>query len=244
MHYEKYPLSDSNFQTDNSLTTHMLEQKYALENQLIQAVSSGKLRKAEHLFNDLSFEEFEQYSEDAIRNMKNYSIALNTILRKATENASVHPLLINDISTQYALKIELIKSKSDFMTLIKEMIRKYTLLVRNHSLRDYSIHIRKAITAINHNLTEDLSLKSLAKSLSINPSYLSALFKRETGQTLTEYVTQKRIEHAILLLNSTDMQIQNIALYCGIPDVNYFTKVFKKLVGKTPKEYREMITGK
>ena len=101
--------------------------------------------------------------------------------------------------------------------------------------------IRKAITTINYDLSADLSLKTQAKLLNVNPSYLSTLFKKETGFTLTEYVNRKRVEHAILLLNSTDMQIQTIALYCGIPDVNYFTKTFKKLIGKTPKEYREMI---
>ena len=101
--------------------------------------------------------------------------------------------------------------------------------------------IRKAITTINYDLSADLSLKTQAKLLNVNPSYLSTLFKKETGFTLTEYVNRKRVEHAILLLNSTDMQIQTIALYCGIPDVNYFTKTFKKLIGKTPKEYREII---
>ena len=99
--------------------------------------------------------------------------------------------------------------------------------------------VRKVITNIIYDLTADLSLKVQAKELNVNPSYLSTLFKKETGQTLTEFVNRKRIEHAILLLNSTDMQIQVVAQYCGIPDVNYFTKTFKKIVGKTPKEYRE-----
>ena len=60
---------------------------------------------------------------------------------------------------------------------------------------------------------------------------------------MTEYVNKKRIDQALLLLNSTDMQIQMVAANCGITDVNYFTKTFKKMVGKTPKEYRDMIGG-
>ena len=59
--------------------------------------------------------------------------------------------------------------------------------------------------------------------------------------TLTNYVNKKRIEHAVYLLSSTDMQIQNIAKYCGIPDVNYFTKIFKKVMNKTPSEFKEEI---
>ena len=243
MSQKNVPVLDMSSQDDTVLSAHILEQRYAMENQLIQAVSSGKLHKAEMFFTNLSSEQFEKRSENPIRDMKNYAIILNTILRKAVESASVHPFHINRISTQYALKIELISSQSNFMSLLKEMIRKYTLLVKNHSLKGYSMHVRKVITAINQDLTEDLSLKAMAEALNVNPSYLSTLFKKETGMTLTEFVNQKRIEQAILLLNSTDMQIQTIALYCGIPDVNYFTKVFKKIVGKTPKEYREMVTS-
>ena len=126
-------------------------------------------------------------------------------------------------------------------TLSREMIRKYCLLVTNHSMKDYSLLIRKVLTQIDLDLTADLSLKVQAKALGVNASYLSTLFKRETGKTLTEYVNGKRIEYAIFLLNSTQLQIQVIAQYCGISDVNYFTRLFKAAVGKTPKEYRDSI---
>ena len=58
---------------------------------------------------------------------------------------------------------------------------------------------------------------------------------------LPGFIIRKRIEHAVYLLSSTDMQIQNIAQYCGIPDVNYFTKIFKKVMNKTPSEFKEEI---
>ena len=122
--------------------------------------------------------------------------------------------------------------------LMKEMVRKYTLLVKNHSLRGYSPVIRRVMINIDSDLAADLSLSRQARLLEVNPSYLSTLFKKETGLTLTEYVTRKRIDQAIFLLNSTNMQIQTVAAYCGIPDLCYFTKTFKKLVGMTPTEYR------
>ena len=67
----------------------------------------------------------------------------------------------------------------------------------------------------------------------------AGLISKETGVTLTEFVSKKRIDHAAFLLTSTNLQIQTIAQHCGIFDVNYFTKTFKKITGKTPKEYRE-----
>ena len=100
---------------------------------------------------------------------------------------------------------------------------------------------------INHiclYLTDDLSLKALAEEFSISPSYLSSLFKKETGSTLTDFVNKKRIENAVFLLNSTDLQIQSIAAASGVADLNYFTRLFKRNMGRTPSEYREMIHQK
>ena len=104
-----------------------------------------------------------------------------------------------------------------------------------------SFLIQKIITRIDPDLTANLSLNALAEYFNVNASYLSALFRKETGTTLTEYVNKKRVEQGILLLNSTTLQIQTIASYCGIPDVNYFTKLFKRYYHKTPSEYRASI---
>lgn len=120
-----------------------------------------------------------------------------------------------------------------------DMVKEYCLLVKKHCSNNYSLPIQRVITYIDTDLTADLSLKALSwDSLNINSSYLSTLFKKETGMTLTNYVN-KRIEHAVYLLSSTDMQIQNIAQYCRVPDVNYFTKIFKKVMNKTPSEFKE-----
>lgn len=237
------PVPDIQTPEEALLSVQIIEKRYEAEHQLIHAVSNGQLHKAELFFASISSRQYEQRSNNPLRDMKNYAIVLNTILRKAAEGAAVHPIHIDNISSQYARKIELITSQTNCISLLKEMVRKYCLLVKNHSLKGYSLLIRKVITEIDYDLTADLSLKTQAKLLNVNPSYLSTLFKKETGLTLTEYVNRKRIEHALLLLNSTDMQIQMIAQYCGIQDVNYFTKTFKKMVGKTPKEYREMITS-
>ena len=176
-----------------------------------------------------------------IRDIKNYTIILNTILRKSAEKGKVHPIHLDALSSQFAKEIENITSVKKGIELQKNMVEKYCLLVKKHSINHYSLPIQKVITYIDTDLTADLSLSALSNLLNLSPNYLSALFKKEAGTTLTNYVNTKRIEHAVYLLSSTDMQIQNIAQYCGIPDVNYFTKIFKKVMNKTPSEFKEDI---
>ena len=218
-----------------------VEQKFQAESELMQMVSRGHLHKIEMYSHLIDLQNTENRLGDRVRNAKNYAIIMNTLLRKAAENGAVHPIHIDRVSCEFAKKIELQTSEQGINSLIREMARKYTLLVKNHSLQGYSNLVRKVLIHIDLDLAADLTLSTQAKLLDVNPSYLSTIFKKETGQTLTEYVTAKRIEYAIFLLNSTTMQIQTIAQYCGIPDVCYFTKTFKKLVGKSPTEYKNNI---
>lgn len=224
------------------LSMHRLEDRYAQENNMIHAVSQGLVQKAEMMMGNTNILRMEKRSADPIRSLKNYTIILNTLLRKGAEAGSVHPLHIDSLSSRFARQIEQISTLENAVALQKEMVHKYCLLVKNHSMKGYSLLIQKVLVRIDSDLTADLSLKTQAALLNVNASYLSTLFKKETGQTLTDYVNKKRVEHALFLLNSSSMQIQTIAQYCGIPDVNYFTKIFKKYVGKTPKEYRDGIS--
>lgn len=89
----------------------------------------------------------------------------------------------------------------------RQMVRDYCRLIRHHNLKDYSMLTQKIITCVNSDLQADLTLKSLAEQLSVNASYLSTLFKKETGMPLTEYVNGCRIEHAQKLLLVTDLPI-------------------------------------
>lgn len=215
--------------------------RYASENEFLQMVANGQIHKIEMYLNLIDLKSSEQRHVDKVRNAKNYAIIMNTLLRKTVEHSAVPPVHIDKVSSAFAKKIELQTSEQAIIRLLKEMARKYAFLVKNHSMRGYSALIRKVLTHIDNDLSVDLSLRTLADIVEVNPSYLSTLFKKETGHTLTEYVTRKRIDHAVFLLNATAMQVQTIASYCGIPDVCYFSKTFKKYMGKTPTEYREVV---
>lgn len=217
-----------------------LELRYEKENIFINAVSQGNIKKCQAMLNASDFNFLsEKRADDPIRNLKNYSIIFNTLLRKAAEYGKVHPYYIDKISSDFAVKIEKLSSVEEGKKLHRNMVDSYCRLVQINSSKDYSPIIQKVTTRIDADLTADLSLHTQAAEFSVNASYLSNLFKKEVGTTYTDYVNKKRIEYAESLLTQTNDQVQNIAQKCGIFDLNYFSKVFKKYTGMTPVKYRE-----
>lgn len=224
---------------DMVLKMKLMEQRYFYENELMDAVTHGKTHKAEMLLTNFSQITFNRRLPDQLRNTKNYAIIMNTLLRKAAQNGGVHPIYIDALSTDYAKKIEQLQSISATTSFMREMFLGYCTLVKRKAMGHYSPLVQKAVTCIDGDLTADLSLKRLADMNKVSESYFSTLFKKETGKTLTVYVTEKRIEKAKTLLRTTNLQVQTVAQHCGILDIHYFSKMFKAKTGQTPKEYRQ-----
>lgn len=232
---------DSDVEEDTLFTMKNMEKRYNYENELMSAVAQGQVHKANSLLNGLSNQLFEQRAADPVRNAKNYCIIMNTLLRKAAEQGGVHPMFLDSTSSAFAGQIEQIISLEQIPAFMTEMFRSYCRLVRKHSTRDYSPPVQQALLCIESNLAGDLSLRTIAEKLNISSSYLSTIFKKETGMTITDFIAQRRVERAKELLRTTRLQVQTIAQHCGIMDVHYFSKIFKKIAGQTPKTYRESL---
>lgn len=101
--------------------------------------------------------------------------------------------------------------------------------------------VQQVIRIVEKDFREDISLEVIAGRVSLNPSYLSHLFKKETGQSLIKFITQQRLERARHLLDSTNMKIVDIAEHAGYWSSSYFCQTFKKYYGISPQKYREML---
>ena len=224
---------------DHLANMKVLEKRYEFENEMIRAVTLGQIHKEKQFLLGFESMQLEMRSASPLRSIKNYSIIMNTLLRKAAEEGGVHPVYLDRISSDFARKIEETSVLSAFPLLMNEMFRSYCRLVRKHVTRKYSPAVQKAILLIDSDLSAPLTLSAIAAAEGLSEGYLATVFKKETGKTVSEYVREKRMKHAAHLLITTKLQIQTIALHCGIMDVQYFSKLFKKHTGKTPKEYRE-----
>lgn len=219
----------------------MIEMRYAFENELIQAVTLGQQHKEQMFSAAFNDQMFEHRLQDSVRNAKNYCIIMNTLLRKAAETGGVHPIYIDRVSSDFAAKIERAAVVKEIYELMREMFSSYCRLVYKHSTQKYSAVVKSAVLMIDSDISAEMSLRILAEKLGITSGYLATVFKRETGKTVSEYIRDRRISHAVHLLRTTSLQIQTVAMHCGIMDVQYFSKLFKKQIGKTPKEYRDTI---
>ena len=111
--------------------------------------------------------------------------------------------------------------------------------IREHRISGYSESVRRCVTFIEFHYAEYLSLQALSDELHLNAPYLSAQFKKETGHTVTEYISYTRIKHALPLLAQSTRSVEDIAATCGFDDMNYFARVFRKVMNMSPTVYRK-----
>lgn len=97
----------------------------------------------------------------------------------------------------------------------------------------------KVCDYIQTNFMFDITLQKIADKFHVNASYLSDLFKKESGMTYSAYLTELRLNYACALLKKTQSPVNEIADQCGFQNYVYFARIFKKIKGTTPTRYRE-----
>lgn len=217
----------------------LLEQRYRYEKLMLQEVAQGNA--------DMALSYYRQFSmasrsivrtEDPVRTSKNLGFSLNTMLRKSAETAGIHPIYLDIISSNFAMLIENSNKLEELEEFKFQMISAYCRFVQKYRLDEYSPLVRKAVTYIRVHLSDQLSLRQIASGIKVSPSYLSRIFNQETGDSISSFITRARVEKAAELLSFSRMPVQNVAAYVGFSDLNYFSRCFKKWMGKTPSEYR------
>ena len=205
-----------------------------------RAMTTGNTALAsDHLKKAMDYSaSFESLPMQEVR--KNIS-ALNIFLASRMFETAVHPVYVYQQAEAFSLRIKEATTPKALAQLPFDIVRKYSILARNYTYSEYSYLIRSVINYIDQHLSSDLSLCVLAEEFKKNPSYLSNTFKKEVGETLTSYVGKQRIQAALRCFNTTSMNITDVSENVGISNFGYFSKLFKKYVGISPREYKKML---
>lgn len=225
-------------QSEKKLSMEIVEERYRCESRVLEAVAQGDAAKVELAMKEMLKYRIETRSSDGLREAKNNMIILNVLFRKAVEGAGVHPYYIHELSESFAKRIEKAHNMLELTNVNREFVHKYCLLVKNYALKEYSAVVADCMNYIEFNLQEELTLNRLAQRLNMNASSLSAKFKKEVGCTITDYINQKRVKASLILLVTTNLPIGEVAENVGYINENYYSRIFKKLQGMTPREYR------
>ena len=218
-----------------------IEERYAAERAMMEAVVAGNTDEASLRYRHFVSYRLNPRTFSALRDKKNILFVLNTLLRKAAQIGGVHPFHIDNISRSFSIQIEAGLTLEQLEQLASRMVRKYCILVQNYARKNYSPLVQRCMNTIDFYYSSELSLSWLAKKCGVSESYLSTSFRKETGMTVTDCINKTRIRQALILLNTSELSIGEVASHCGFPDANYFSRVFRKHQNISPRQYRDQI---
>ena len=181
------------------------------------------------------------FSETPLSQLKEYLSYINTFLSAKMMDTQAHPPISLSRCIPFSLKINETVQAQELQHLLMKMVRKYCLLVKNFTYDNYSIRYEAwsiiSTSTCPRNYRSPRLLRNLAK---IN-SYLSSEFKKEVGDTLTTYINKHRILASLRYFNTTDMSVAEVSNAVGYTDMGYFSRLFRKYVGQSPREYKKML---
>ncbi|QJD83848.1 response regulator [Cohnella herbarum] len=204
-------------------------------NNLLEA---GRWDAAELKLHDIFAELDEKWSESWEHCLETGSIIVSTYAHFAHRNGHTLAGLLGD-------EMEAVQNGEAFSSIGK--LRSWSLEGlgklkegTSNDVKDIrSVYVKKIQEFVQANLHHDVSLRALADHVNLHPTHLSKLYKIETGEGVSEYVSRLRLETACHKLKTTDRKVYEISADIGYLDPAYFIKVFKRQFGVTPQEYRE-----
>ena len=152
----------------------------------------------------------------------------------------MNPETAYNLSDLYIHKADTAKTYDEILALHKQAIYDFSQRMKVlHKKQRYSKHIVQALDYIYNHLHQPIPIGEIAHAISINETYLSKLFKKETGESIASYIRKKRVETAANMLRFSDYSYIDIANYLSFTSHSHFIQVFRAQTGLTPKEYRD-----
>ena len=168
-------------------------------------------------------------------------LELAVVLSRAAVEGKAELEMILGLNFEYIQELGKIRSIEELCIWVVKVLDRFTEAVyENRNIKNVDI-IRKTREFIRANYKKKIKLADISKAIYLSSFYLSHVFKKETGSTLLEYLTMVRIEESKRLLENTKWTATRIAFEAGFPDQSYFSKVFKKIEGISPSDYRKGI---
>lgn len=176
-------------------------------------------------------------SDDALRQMQYWGVSSITLAVRAAMQGGLDELYAYNLSDSYIQSIDKMQSPDDILHFLIEKAGELTVLVSKVRGRlRYSPYVRRCMACVERRLHEKITVASLAEEIGITADYLSAVFKKETGEALSRYVLKRKLDEAKRLLEN-GCESDFVAYTLSFCSESYFISCFKRTVGVTPRAY-------
>lgn len=145
------------------------------------------------------------------------------------------------LTDYYLLLMQRINNVKELSQLTKNILIHYCKLIHRQQNIPYTNAVKRVIEYVYNNIYSVIYVNDIAEALRMNPSYLSKMFKDETGTNLKEYIQLAKMKEAKNLIRYSSMSLTEIAVQLGYSDLSHFTKVCKTHTGYTPKQLKEQL---
>lgn len=214
----------------------MRELFYDKETELLTKVRMGDRNSAKSLLNELIA--YEIYTNGGItQTVRNHFIELSTLLSRTALESGVSANQIYTLSSEYISRLIAQENPDDLSYLMQDILESCMNIM--YSEKDGSNpYIRKALLYIANHYNQPLTIAKVSEIVGLSSNHFSALFQKVVGMKFHEYLCRIRVEESKMLLLTSDYSLTDIAIAAGFPDQSYFCKVFKRIVGLPPGQFR------
>ena len=217
----------------------------APEMDFYETIRSGNLRKVRSLLNEPFHEKkgLGVLSKDPLLNLKYHLTITTALVARFCISGGLSASESYNISDYYIRLADEAQTPEEISDIHNEMCLHYTRQML--ALQRSTITSKAVSTCIDYiyeHLHTRITLATLASVTNLSAPYLSRLFKKETGYSVSEYILNKKLETAKSMLSSSDYSIAEISASLAFPSQSYFTNVLKKDCGMTPKQFRRSNT--
>ena len=210
-----------------------------LEEMMLSHVEHGRTEEIERMFHAPAAGRAGIMAENALRQQKNLIICTATLVTRAAIRGGLDRETAFALSDLYIQKAEMMQDVLSLTRLNAQMVLDFTKRVEAEKCGVHQTKlVRKAREYVMAHIGEAITTDALAKTCGLNRTYLCRVFSEETGMTVGQYVTAIKMEEAKRLMDITPKAISEIADYLGYSSQSHFQRVFKKMLGMTPGEYR------
>jgi AraC-like DNA-binding protein len=212
----------------------------AFERQMLSLVRIGDVGKVKQFFENNQHGTAKALSNNRLRHIKNSFIVTATLVSRTVADCGLDDDEALNLCAEYILQSEGLSSIEAILGLLVQMVVDYTRRVSKlGNTQQLSPMISSVVSLIKQNIPSPFETQAMANMFYISRKTLAAKFKRETGKTISAFISDERIRRAEILLRHSNKSLAEIADYLGYASQSHFQTRFKTAMQQTPQEYRK-----